>query len=71
MSINIETKKLQDWFETQKRDGGLFDVKFYPGEVAELTKEGFCAEVNQFLSAFESANFIPFSDNIVRKPLAF
>lgn len=46
-----EAEKLRQWFEREKAEKGLIDVKFFRIPSENSTLESFCAEVNYALNA--------------------
>lgn len=44
-------EKLDQWFQKEKRENGLLDLKIYRGSRADLTIEGVAAEVLKSVKA--------------------
>lgn len=51
-----ETKKFMAWYEDQRANHGLIDVKFITANLDGATVELFFAEVNQALAAKDMAD---------------
>lgn len=43
--------RLTEWFEKEKRENDVVDVKFYPGNTSQENVESFCGAVLRVLEA--------------------
>jgi hypothetical protein len=43
-------EELQNWYENEKSNNSLVDIKFFTGEISTLSEETFCASVMVALS---------------------
>lgn len=49
-------EELQNWFENEKSNNNLVDIKFFPGEISTSSEETFCASVMIALSQDTKGN---------------
>ena len=48
--MSTESEKFTSWYEAEKANG-LVDVKFFTGDLSDVSSEEFLSEVNQLNSA--------------------
>ena len=59
MSGSTALQEFKDRFSVLRRDEGLVDMKFYPGDLSCSDKESFCEEANRLSQAIDAGLLTP------------